>query len=193
MLFVFAAAVLARDEDPNLADIRTVYLLPMGSGLDQYLADHLTRGGRFQVVTDPRLADAILTDRIGESFQTKMDELYPPPPVPEDEISMKERLNNDDRLPRSKGFGRSRGNLFLVDRRNKAVIWSSFKRPRKTDPAELDRLAEHFTAQLKKRAGSLAPGVRLSPPEPAPAPPSDAPPPPVSPAPANDNPAPSAP
>src|SRR5262249_50036208 len=47
-------------------------------GLDQYLANHLTNGHVFQVVTDPKLADTILTDQIGEGFQAKLDELFPP-------------------------------------------------------------------------------------------------------------------
>src|SRR5678809_764458 len=45
--------------------VKTVYLLPMAGGLDQYLALQLTSGGVLQVVTDPKKADAILTDGIG--------------------------------------------------------------------------------------------------------------------------------
>ena len=49
----------------GLDDIKTVYLLPMTNGFDQYLAIRLTTGVVLQVVTDPEKADAILTDRIG--------------------------------------------------------------------------------------------------------------------------------
>ena len=36
----------------------------MGSGMDQYLANQLTNAGIFEVVTDPKKADAILTDNV---------------------------------------------------------------------------------------------------------------------------------
>jgi hypothetical protein len=62
----------------DLSGVRNVYVLRMSKGLDQYLANHLTNGHVFQVVTDPKLADAILTDQIGEGFQAKLDELFPP-------------------------------------------------------------------------------------------------------------------
>ena len=38
-------------------------------GLDQYLANRLTDDHIFQVVTDPKQADAVFTDRIGEAFR----------------------------------------------------------------------------------------------------------------------------
>ena len=67
---------------PELKQINTVYILAMGNGVDQFLANQLTSAGVFQVVTDPKKADAILTDRVGEPFEKKLDELYPPPPPP---------------------------------------------------------------------------------------------------------------
>src|SRR5579871_826559 len=65
----------------DLASVHSVYVLPMGHGLDQFLANRLTNEHTFQVVTDPKLADAVFTDHIGESFQSQMDVLYPPPPT----------------------------------------------------------------------------------------------------------------
>jgi len=70
-----AAAILSA---ADLSGVRNVYVLRMSKGLDQYLANHLTNGHVFQVVTDPKLADTILTDQIGEGFQAKLDELSPP-------------------------------------------------------------------------------------------------------------------
>jgi len=67
----------------ELAGVHSVYILPMSRGLDQYLANRLTNEHTFQVVTDPKLADAVFTDHIGESFQSQMEALYPPPPPPE--------------------------------------------------------------------------------------------------------------
>jgi hypothetical protein len=56
----------------ELSSVHTVYLLPMGSALDQYLANRLTSEHVFQVVTDPKLADAVFTDRIGSAFEEKL-------------------------------------------------------------------------------------------------------------------------
>ena len=50
--------------------------------MDQYLANQLTTLGVFQVVADPQKADAIITDRLGEPFEAKLKDLYPPPPPP---------------------------------------------------------------------------------------------------------------
>jgi len=44
----------------------------MRGGLDQYLANRLTNGGVFRVVTDPKLADAVLTDHMGTEFETQL-------------------------------------------------------------------------------------------------------------------------
>lgn len=63
----------------DLGAVRNVYLLKMSKGMDQYLANRLTNEHVFQIVTDPKLADAILTDQIGEGFEAKMGELFPPP------------------------------------------------------------------------------------------------------------------
>ena len=64
--------------NPQLMQVQSVYILPMGGGMDQFLANRLTRFGKIQVVADPQRADAILTDRLGEVFEKRLDELYPP-------------------------------------------------------------------------------------------------------------------
>ena len=63
----------------DLASVHTVYLLKMARGLDQFLANRLTTDHVFQIVTDPKLADAIFTDQIGEGFQMKLEEIFPTP------------------------------------------------------------------------------------------------------------------
>src|SRR5258708_6895341 len=60
----------------GLGHTRTVYLLRMSSGLDQYLAVGLTKGSVLQVVADPQKADAIFTDHLGEGLEAKLDDLY---------------------------------------------------------------------------------------------------------------------
>src|SRR5580658_11357530 len=71
--------------NPQLHAVKRVYILAMGSGMDQFLADQFTSAGLFEVVTDPKKADAIVTDNVGESFQKKLDDLYAPPPAPKKE------------------------------------------------------------------------------------------------------------
>ena len=54
-----------------------MYLMPMASGMDQYLANELTRAHVFQVVTDPARADAIFTDHLGAGFEASLKNMYP--------------------------------------------------------------------------------------------------------------------
>ncbi|MGZ5145290.1 MAG: hypothetical protein ACXWCP_17195, partial [Burkholderiales bacterium] len=77
--FVMALAVMllpAGVFGANMSGVKTVYLLPMSSGLDQYLAVRLTSASVLQVVADPRNADAVLTDHIGQGFEDRLDEMY---------------------------------------------------------------------------------------------------------------------
>ena len=76
LLFSCSAALVCATD---LASVHTVYLLKMSRGLDQFLASRLTEDHVFQVVTDPKQADAVFTDQIGEGFETKLEELFPPP------------------------------------------------------------------------------------------------------------------
>jgi hypothetical protein len=164
--------------NPALVQVKAVYILPMGSGLDQYLATQITRNGVFEVVTDPKKADAILTDRIGDSFEKRMEELYPPPkppapPEPEEAKDSKdatkdgekkpkdkpkataaqkaeaERLSQESSTPRTTTFGRNRGTLFLVDRTSRTVIWSLYNRAKDSRPATLDHTAARIVHQLQ--------------------------------------------
>ena len=77
LLFALAGLVFPGAE---LSGVHSVYLLPMGSGLDQYLANRLTGEHVFQVVTDAKLADAVFTDRIGNAFEERLADLTAPPP-----------------------------------------------------------------------------------------------------------------
>ena len=66
----------------DLAAVHSVYLLPMARGMDQYLANRLTNEHVFRVVTDPKLADSILTDHLGEGFQAQLEDFSPTPTPP---------------------------------------------------------------------------------------------------------------
>lgn len=81
LLFSSLAVALAAPPKAELAQVHKVYLLPMTNGMEQYLANRLTSLGVFQVVTDPKKADAIFTDRIGEAFESRQDELFPQKPI----------------------------------------------------------------------------------------------------------------
>ena len=63
----------------DLKEVHTVYVMPMARGLDQYLANRISSQGVFRVVTDPKLADAVITDMIGEVFQTQLENFSPTP------------------------------------------------------------------------------------------------------------------
>ncbi|HEX8984642.1 MAG TPA: hypothetical protein VF767_04400 [Bryobacteraceae bacterium] len=78
LLGVFPMALVSAP-NAQVARVRSVYLLPMTNGFDQYLANRLTNLGVFSVVTDPAKADAVLTDRIGEALQKKLTDLFPEP------------------------------------------------------------------------------------------------------------------
>jgi hypothetical protein len=83
----------------ELSNVQSVYLMPMSHGLDQYLAGRLATERLFRVVTDPALADAIFSDRFGESFQAQLEALLPPPLPPEEattEESSKEEGSGAD-------------------------------------------------------------------------------------------------
>ena len=130
----------------NLPDVQAVYLLPMAGGLDQYLANRLTAGGVFRVVTDPKLADAIFTDQLGAGFEQKLVDLYPPP-----ESKDSDKDKNDKPAPHISTFGHGRGTIFLVDLKSRAVIWSVYEKPGRTTAGELDRTAAHIVQQIKKQ------------------------------------------
>jgi hypothetical protein len=90
--------------DPALTQIKAVYLMPMASGLDQYMATRLTEDRVFDVVTDPALADAVITDRIGHSFEQALADLYPPPPAekPKEEKPKAEAETAAAKVPEAK-------------------------------------------------------------------------------------------
>jgi hypothetical protein len=163
-LTLAAASVwaLGAQVHPAITEIKTVYLLNMASGLDQYLANQLTRMGRFEVVTDPKLADAIFTDRLGPSFEDRLTELYPPPPppAPPDDAtetatetkSATNLLRDEATTPpvvRISSFGRGRGNVFLVSRKDRTVLWSHYEPPRGTQSRDLNGTAGSIVDRLE--------------------------------------------
>lgn len=149
---------------PDLMSVKSVYILPMRSGFDQYLANELTSQGVVRVVTDPKRADAVLTDHLGESFQERMDDLFPPPPKPKakDDTKSGEGKSGDakdesassdepmaDTRPISGAISGGKGNIFLVGREGRAVLWSDFHNPRSRQPKDMKRTADSVASDLK--------------------------------------------
>jgi len=136
--------------------VKTVYLLPMAGGLDQYLALQLTAGGVLQVVTDPKKADAILTDGIGARLEDSLSALYGE--------AGKERNDkkDDDKLssgnagsetfahPAMRSLSGGHGVVFLVNRSTRDVLWSTYERPKNTQPDELKHAAKNIVNRLAK-------------------------------------------
>ena len=137
------APLLAYGADSS--GVQTVYLLPMANGLDQYVANRLAASGVFHVTTDPKKADAIFTDKLGEAFEQRLDSLLLPPV----EKPSKESKAEERSAPRVSTFSRSKGTLFLVDAATRAVLWSVYEPPKNTTPAELDRTAQRVVGALK--------------------------------------------
>jgi hypothetical protein len=139
MLSLFAMGALAQQ-----AGMRSVYILPMIGGLDQYLAGQITRNHVMQVVADPKIADAILTDRLNEAFGETLAKLHP---RDEDPDTSEEVVHHSFRS------GSNKGTIFLVDAKSRQVIWSDYEKPgRSVSGAGLHRAAGRI---VKKMAATL--------------------------------------
>jgi hypothetical protein len=182
LMAVFSAAGFAQSgKAAALAQVKTVYLLPMSHGMDQYLANRLTHGGVLQVVTDPAKADALLTDHLGEAYEASVKELYPqakPAPAPAKDNDDKDAKTPSDAKPdqpEMKSIGadrppvpsRNRGMVFLVKRDTSEVIWSAYHDPSIRKPKELNRAAGRLVGGLKKAMKPAAPAAPASPTAPA--------------------------
>jgi hypothetical protein len=112
---LFAAMAL----NAQTAGVRSVYILPMAGGLDQFLAGELTREHAIQVVADPKTADAVLTDQLGEGFERKLAKIHP---RDEDE-------DDDAEIHPSFRSSKAKGTVFLVDLKSRNVLWSVYEKP----------------------------------------------------------------
>ncbi len=155
-----AAPPLAGADWERLGRVQKVYLWPMSDSLDQFLAEQVATEGVFDVVVDPKRAQAILTDRISSKFLEGMEELFPTP----EEIAeaTKEEEGADDsasalagayRPERSPIYSASRaeGAVFLVDVRTREVLWSTFLKDYDTTPKAMHRQARMVVMRLKKQ------------------------------------------
>lgn len=74
-LLLTALPPSAQAEDASLATVQTIYVLPMSSGIDQFIAHQVAHHHVYQVTTDPLQADAFLSDFVGASFEMRVDDL----------------------------------------------------------------------------------------------------------------------
>ena len=161
LMLLLLACWAAVASAPGLDSVHSVYMLPMSHGLEQYLANTLTSEHIFVIVTDPKMADAVLTDHVNAGLQTKMDTMLAPPPPPPKEGekddtpkgSIFEPANKVENPAENSSLGRSRGMVFLVGTKSRQVLWSVYDLPKDSTSKELDRIATDIVSRLKKDMG----------------------------------------
>jgi hypothetical protein len=152
LLAIFLAAGLSLPclslKAGDLSSVKSVYLMPMSGGLDQYLAIRLSNGGSLQVVTDPKMADAIFTDRIGSNFEQSLQDMYGEKKKSDGKLS-----SDDFSKPSMQPLSHGKGSLFLVDRQSHVVIWSTYAKAKSTNSDDMNHLAMKIADQLSKDRG----------------------------------------
>ena len=162
LVFLFSCSV-ALLSAADLGGVHKVYVLKMAKGLDQFLANRLTSDHVFQIVTDPKLADAVFTDQLGEGFQMKLEEFSPTPesdkPAPpakaekggeESNPMLGDTVNKLSNPASSSLFGRNKGTIFLVDAKSRQVVWSMYQPPKGSTSKQMDRTANDIVSRIKK-------------------------------------------
>ena len=152
LIFVTLCALLPiSSASAEIFGVKTVYLLPMAGGLDQYLALQLSSGGLLQVVTDPKKADAILTDAIGTRLEDSLTELYGAPVDKDKDKTDKDKsATSNSARPVMQRLSRSGGLVFLVNRTSRDVLWSTYELPASSQPDELKHVAAKIVERLAK-------------------------------------------
>ena len=129
------------------ANVRTVYVLPMSGGLDLFVAEWLAKSETVQVTTDPKHADAVLTDHLGEDFEHKLDQLLAKKDEHDKTASSSEQSEHYNP-------GRHRGTVFLVDAKTRQVLWSDYEKPPTSRSSDnLNREAKSISKKLSGSPG----------------------------------------
>jgi len=169
-LLIVACAALQAADMPRLSQVRKVYFWPMRNAFDQYIAQQVARAGIFEVVVDPKMADAIMTERIDRTFLDAIEELFPQeepedaeePSKGEDDADeeKKEGASSGEmgtipglavKRPANVPRGRPDGTLFLVDIQSRKVLWSTFVPDFDPLPKKLNKYAAEVAQQLNER------------------------------------------
>ncbi len=152
VLAVLVGAMLVSAQSPAASN---VYILPMAGGLDQYLAGRLAREHVLPVVADPKAAGVVMTDRLGEAFEARLNQLIPLPTAEsvDEKDDSKAAANENSVHPAFQSSAR-RGTFFLVDAKTRQVVWSGYFRPLKNpNPDGLDKQAAEIAKNLKTTFG----------------------------------------
>jgi hypothetical protein len=140
---LFAAVVATPYAGP-----KTVYILPMAGGLDQFVAQCLTKDHVMQVVADPKAAEVIMTDRLGQAFELEMKQIRTDAAKDDKD----DKKTSDTTPPHVFHSSRALGTIFLVDAKSRQVLWSDYQKPpRSNSDRDLNRTAEEIA---KKISGS---------------------------------------
>ena len=162
VVLIVGGASLGMAQAPSLESVKTVYFWPMRHSLDQYLAEQLSTGGMFQVVVDPKIADAIITERIDAPFLKAMDEMFPTPGS--DTSKSQESTTGSETStgsvetglqpsrPANRPLGQPAGTVFLVHAASRKVLWSTFIDQKDVLPKNLHRQARDIVGRLKREA-----------------------------------------
>ena len=158
--FTLVSAVGWAQANAELAQVQTVYLMPMANGFDQYLANRLRSVSQIRIVTDASKADAVFTDRIGTSFESKLEEievaareklaLATTSPLPQDAVQPDSKQGFKFAPKIVTSIGRGRGTYFLVDRRSRLVLWSTYQAAKDMQPKTLHLTAGKIAGELGK-------------------------------------------
>jgi hypothetical protein len=140
LAFLTAALSLGQYTGP-----KTVYILPMSGGLDQYLAQWLTKDHLMRVVADPHQAEVVMTDTLGEPFEQKMKQLLPPD-------ASKKTVDNP--TPHTFQSSKRRGTIFIVDAKSRQVVWSDYQKPANSTS---DKDLNNTAAQIAKKIAGPPP------------------------------------
>lgn len=130
-----------------LSNVHTVYLMPMAHGLDQYMASRLASLHVLSVVADPKLADAVFTDRLGAEFEYRLESMRPKEPAPAEKA---QSAPAHSEAPVFSSLSRAKGTVFLVDARTRQVLWSVYEKPGNTSAGRIERTAGRVVSKLKK-------------------------------------------
>lgn len=142
---LLCAAVATADDYRNLSRVKTVYIMAMSNGFEQYLASRLTSSGLLWVVLDPVNADAVVTDRLDEDFWKWLNERYPNRTKSPQLATVNDR--RPDNIVGAVG-AKVRGTLFLVDPKTRLVLWSVYDQVKKVSSDNLDQMAARVTKRL---------------------------------------------
>ena len=99
-----------------------------------------------QVVADPKAAEVVMTDRLGEAFEQKLEQIRPA----EKKADSKDSSSNA--LPNAFRSSKGRGTIFIVDAKSRQVLWSEHEKPaRSNSDADLNRTAERIVKKLSAK------------------------------------------